>query len=336
MKRVAVVILNWNGIDLLRRYLPSVIEATDSDVAEVIVADNASTDGSVEMLRAEYPSVGIIRLDSNYGFAGGYNKAIAQINNEFVVLLNSDAAPLSGWLAPMLSLMDGDSSVAACGPKLLDDKDHRLFEYAGAAGGYIDRLGYPYCRGRLFDTVEADRGQYDEVADCLWVSGAALMTRTAEYKALGGLDEDFFAHMEEIDYCWRLKNMGRRVCVCPEAVVYHLGGATLSSTNARKTYLNFRNNLWMMVKNDNSRLWFLVLFFRMVLDGLAGLKFLAERKPSFCWAVVRAHMALYSNVSVLRRKRRAQSSGWVASYKPAVRSIVWKYYAKACRRFSDV
>lgn len=339
MSKTAVVILNWNGKELMRRYLPSVIANSEADGGvDVIVADNASTDGSVAMLRAEFPSVGIISLDRNYGFAEGYNRAIAQLGHDYVVLLNSDVATPAGWLQPLVRLLDTDSSVGACGPKLLDDKCHDRFEYAGAAGGYIDRFGYPFCRGRVMDVVEADNGQYDSDSDALWVSGAALMVRRELYCKAGGLDADFFAHMEEIDFCWRLRNMGWRIVACcgGGAKVFHLGGATLSSANPRKAYLNFRNNLTMLVKNYNGAAWWLVVLLRLVLDGAAGAKFLLGGQPAFCSAVIRAHWSFFGSLRSSLRKRSVLKTGRARSLVPEVGRFCmpWRFYALGRKTFS--
>ena len=248
MKRISVVILNWNGREMMRRFLPSVVKYS-RDEADVIVADNASTDGSLDMLAREFPEVGTLRLDRNYGFAEGYNRALAQLPTEFYLLLNSDVEVTEGWLTPLLRYMDAHPEVAACQPKLLCEARRDMFEYAGAAGGYLDRFGYPYCRGRVMDTVECDRGQYDRPASVFWATGAALMVRRSDWDAAGGLDARFFAHMEEVDFCWRLRARGRGVVCLPESRVYHVGGGTLNKSNARKTYLNFRNNLLMLYKN---------------------------------------------------------------------------------------
>ncbi len=331
MKKTAVVILNWNGCELMRKYLPTVIANTQSDLGvDVIVADNASTDGSLDMLASEFPDVQVIKLDRNYGFAEGYNRVLAQLAHEYVVLLNSDVAPAAGWLEPLVNLMESDAGVGACAPKLMDDKDHSRFEYAGAAGGFIDWLGYPFCRGRVMDDVEEDKGQYDSDIDSLWVSGAALMVRRRLYVEVGGMDSSFFAHMEEIDLCWRLRNKGWRIVSCcgSGAKVYHLGGATLSQTNPRKTYLNFRNNLTMMVKNYNSRLWWLVLFLRLLLDGVAGVQFLAKGKPAFCTAIVKAHWAFFGRLRETLRKRGDLKKGRSRELVPEVKrySMLWRHY----------
>ncbi|MBQ2293175.1 MAG: glycosyltransferase, partial [Bacteroidaceae bacterium] len=245
--RIAVVILNFNGAEMLRAFLPSVVDY--SPEAEVIVADNCSTDASAQVMREEFPTVRYIQLEKNYGFADGYNRALAQVEAEYFLLLNSDVEVTQGWLAPMLEYMDSHPGVAACQPKLLSYKNKIEFEYAGACGGFIDKYGYPYCRGRIFDTVEEDKGQYDSVAELFWATGAALMIRAEDYRAAGGLDGTFFAHMEEIDLCWRLRSRGRGIVCIPQSCVYHVGGATLNKSNPRKTYLNFRNNLLMLYKN---------------------------------------------------------------------------------------
>ena len=339
MTSTAVVILNWNGRELLRHYLPSVIANSCSvPGVEVIVADNASSDGSIQMLHDEFPSVPVISFDKNYGFAGGYNRALAALRHDYVVLLNSDVAPAPGWLSPLISLLDADPSVLACGPKIRDDKRDSFFEYAGAAGGFVDAFGYPFCRGRVMDSVEEDRCQYDDDADVLWVSGAALMVRRQAYIDAGGLDEDFFAHMEEIDLCWRLRNRGGRVVACGAGFVFHLGGATLDASNPRKTFLNFRNNLSMIIKNYNRHSWPFLLFARLCLDGVAALKFLLSGKPSFFWAVVRAHFAMWTSLPSLIAKRAAlrpfRSSQLCDGVKPY--SMIWRHVIRHRQNFSDL
>ena len=338
MSTTAVIILNWNGKELLRRYLPTVICNTTAQGAEVIVADNASTDGSVRMLNAEFPHVRVLEFDRNYGFAGGYNRALRMVEHDYVVLLNSDVAPGRQWLEPLLALMEADDGIAAVGPKIRDDKAHDMFEYAGAAGGYIDLFCYPFCRGRVMDVVEKDNGQYDADADVLWVSGAAMLVRRTLYNSVGGLDESFFAHMEEIDLCWRLRNMGYRLVAVGGSAVFHLGGATLSASNPKKTYLNFRNNLSMLVKNYNSRLWPLVFFLRLLLDGVAGLRFVVSGQWRFCWAIVRAHWSVFWAFRGLISKRRELKQGRQRSLPPEVRrySVVWRYYVRRMRSFASL
>ena len=286
MKRVAVVILNYNGAEMLRTFLPGVVEC--SPEAEVVVADNASTDDSVGVVTSLFPTVRLIRLERNWGFADGYNKALEQVDAEYSILLNSDVEVTEGWIAPMLAALDADRNVVACQPKILDYKRKTHFEYAGAAGGFIDRYGYPYCRGRIFDTLEEDKGQYDTVCDISWATGAALMIRTAEYRASGGLDGRFFAHMEEIDLCWRLRARGRRILCVPQSTVYHVGGATLSKSNPKKTYLNFRNNLLMLYKNLPQEELRSVMRMRCLLDYVAAIKFLLTGGFGDFKAVMRA------------------------------------------------
>lgn len=337
MKKLAVVILNWNGAKLLRHYLPTVVATTLSDENDVIVADNASTDESIQLLETEFPEVQIIKLDKNYGFAGGYNRAIKQLKHEYVLLLNSDVATTPNWTHPLIDLLDNNQNIAICAPKILDDNRHTHFEYAGAAGGYLDYLGYPFCRGRIMDCIEPDNGQYDNNADTLWVSGAALMIRRQVYEAFGGLDEDFFAHMEEIDLCWRIRNTTARVVACGESKVYHLGGATLSSSNPRKTYLNFRNNLVMYVKNSNTHLWPFWLFLRLLLDGIAGIMFIVKGQWSFCYAIIKAHWAFFGSIGKTIKKRRALSPKRSNTAPPEIKpySMIFKYHILKQKYFSE-
>lgn len=276
--KTAIVILNWNGAEMLRRFLPSVIEHTPADCARIIVADNGSTDDSLQVLATEFPTVEVIALDQNYGFAEGYNQALRRVgtNEELYLLLNSDIEVPEGWLQPMLDYMAAHPDVAACQPKLRAHHTPTHFEYAGAAGGYIDALGYPFCRGRLFETVEADNGQYDTVADVFWATGAALLIRSAIYWQVGGLDGRFFAHQEELDLCWRLRARGFHIVCVPQSVVFHVGGGTLPKENPRKTFLNFRNNLLLLYKNLPDRHLKRVLFLRFWLDALASLVFLLK------------------------------------------------------------
>ncbi|MCI5579792.1 MAG: glycosyltransferase family 2 protein [Phocaeicola plebeius] len=276
MKKVAVVILNWNGAAMLQRFLPSVVRCSEGRDVEVCVADNGSTDLSCRVVETEFPTVRLIRLSRNYGFAEGYNRAICQVEAEYVVLLNSDVEVTEGWLDPLMAYMETHPDAAACQPKLLSERQRDTFEYAGAAGGFIDRYGYPFCRGRLFDGVEKDEGQYDAEMSVFWASGAALFVRRRVYQEVGGLDARFFAHMEEIDLCWRMRHRGYDIVCVPQSVVYHVGAATLKKENPRKTYLNFRNNLLMLYKNLPSEELHRVLRVRACLDGLAALVFLLK------------------------------------------------------------
>lgn len=284
MEKTAVIILNWNGAQMLRTYLPSVIAHTKG--AEIIVADNGSTDNSLEVLRKEFPSVKTIVLDTNYGFAEGYNKAIEQVESEYVVLLNSDVEVTEGWLSPLLDYMTAHPEVAAVQPKIRAWRERDRFEHAGAAGGFLSWLGYPYCRGRRFGSVEQDHGQYDTIAEIDWTTGACMCVRTSIYKECGGLDAAFFAHQEEIDLCWRMRNKGWKLACIPQSVVYHLGGGSLSYDNPRKTFLNFRNNLLMIYKN-RSFPW-IVLSLRFFLDYAAAAMFLATGKKGSAKAVYEA------------------------------------------------
>lgn len=289
MKPVAVIILNWNGEKLLGEFLPSVVRHTPSDIADVIVADNGSTDGSLALLAESFPSVKTLAFDRNYGFAEGYNRALRLTGYRYTVLLNSDVAVRSDWLTPLWRFMEATPGAAACQPKLLSYRQPDMFEYAGAAGGFLDCHGYPYCRGRVFDRVEKDHGQYDDTAEVDWASGAALMVRTEVYEAAGGLDASFFAHMEEIDLCWRMRLLGWKVYAVGDAAVYHLGGGSLPASNPRKTYLNFRNNLLMLRKNLPARGRRRALIVRRLLDTLAFMKFAVTLDTGNAMAVIRAH-----------------------------------------------
>lgn len=284
MEKTAVIILNWNGAQMLRTYLPSVIAHTKG--AEIIVADNGSTDDSLEVLHKEFPSVKTIVLDINYGFAEGYNKAIEQVESEYVVLLNSDVEVTEGWLSPLLDYMTAHPEVAAVQPKIRAWRERDRFEHAGAAGGFLSWLGYPYCRGRRFGRVEQDHGQYDTIAEIDWTTGACMCVRTSIYKECGGLDAAFFAHQEEIDLCWRMRNKGWKLACIPQSVVYHLGGGSLSYDNPRKTFLNFRNNLLMIYKNR--RFPWIVLSLRFFLDYAAAAMFLATGRKGSAKAVYEA------------------------------------------------
>ena len=299
---IAIVILNWNGRQLLERFLPTVL--THAAAAQVYVADNASTDSSVEFLCTHYPQVSILQNPTNEGYAAGYNRALQQVQADVYCLLNSDVAVTEGWLSPVLKCFE-DPQIAMVQPKILDYKRPTHFEYAGAAGGYLDKYGFPYCRGRRLQHIEEDRGQYDEPSPCpiFWASGACLFVRSTVFHALGGFDADFFAHQEEIDLCWRAHHLGHKVVCCPQSVVYHVGGATLSATNPQKTYLNFRNSLLMLLKNLPGRCLYRRLFVRMLIDGAAGAYYLFTGKPRLTWAVLRAHFYFYRHFSKFQRKR---------------------------------
>lgn len=335
--QVAVVILNWNGKKFLETFLPKVIDYS-KDLAEIIVADNASSDDSVDFLQNNFPTVRIIRNKENGGFAKGYNEALKQVKAEYYVLLNSDVEVTPDWLQPIISLMDADKKIGAAQPKMLDYKQRDHFEYAGAAGGFIDNLGYPFCRGRIFSSLEKDCGQYDTVSEVFWATGACMFVRAEVFHQLGGFDEDFFAHMEEIDLCWRMHHAGYKVACCPQSYVYHVGGGTLPKNNPRKTYLNFRNNLMMVYKNSPSKVIYFKILMRLILDGIAGLKFLLEGHPKDCIAVIKAHFYFYSSFAKQKQKRKM--------LKPALKpqtdalilqeSIVAAYYLKGKKKFSEL
>ena len=303
MARLGVVILNWNGRHHLERYLPSVVAHTTGD-AEVVVADNGSTDDSLAWLRINYPDVRVIRLDRNYGFAGGYNRAISEMTTEYVLLLNSDVEVTAGWWQPLVEVLDGEADVAAVAPKLLADTQRDRFEYAGASGGFIDYLGYPFCRGRIMSKVERDEGQYDDRRDIFWASGAAMCCRREVYEAMGGLDEDFFAHMEEIDLQWRMQLAGWRIVVEPRAAVYHLGGGTLPPSS-HKIYLNHRNNLAMLYKCSSPLQRAVVAVVRPMTDMAEAFGYLMTMHPHKAWAIVRAWGRFIAWHKMLAAKRRA-------------------------------
>ncbi|MBR5770929.1 MAG: glycosyltransferase family 2 protein [Alistipes sp.] len=303
MARLSVVILNWNGRRHLERYLPSVVAHTEGD-AEVVVADNGSMDDSLQWLRLNYPDVRVIRLDRNYGFAGGYNRALREVESEYVLLLNSDVEVTAGWWQPLVEVLDTECDVAAVAPKLLADMERTKFEYAGAAGGFIDYLGYPFCRGRILSNVEEDRGQYDDRRDIFWASGAAMCCRRELFESLGGFDEDFFAHMEEIDLQWRMQLAGWRIVVEPKSVVYHLGGGTLPASS-RKIFLNHRNNLAMLFKCASPMQRAVVAVVRPFTDMLEAFVNLVTLHPQRAWAIVRAWGEFIAWHGVLSRKRKA-------------------------------
>ena len=328
---VAVVILNWNGRDHLATYLPSVV--AHSAGARLVVADNGSTDDSAAVV-ATFPAVEWLALPENYGFAEGYNRALARVDAEVYVLLNSDVRVTAGWLDAPLRRLRADPRAAAVQPKVLADRQPTHFEYAGAAGGYLDALGYPYCRGRVFDAVEADRGQYDDAARIDWATGACCFVRAAAYREVGGLDGSYFAHMEEIDLCWRLRRAGYTCWVEPDSAVYHLGGGTLQYASPRKTYLNFRNSLTTLLKNAPARQLLYALPARLLLDGVAALRFLASGQPRALWAVVRAHFAFYARVPAALRARRTSPRAIRPRRLGPSGSVVLDYYARGRETFA--
>ncbi|MDD4778436.1 MAG: glycosyltransferase family 2 protein [Fermentimonas sp.] len=287
--KTSVVILNWNGKILLEQFLPKVIEHTNSEVSKVVVADNGSTDDSVSFMKENFPEIQLITLDKNYGFADGYNKALQQVDSEYVVLLNSDVETTHGWLDTLITYMDNYPDVAAVQPKILSYKEKNMFEYAGASGGFIDRFGYPFCRGRILEMVEEDRGQYDDEIPIFWATGACFCIRVKDFIETGGLDGRFFAHMEEIDLCWRLNARGRKIMCIPSSVVYHVGGASLSKNNPKKMYLNFRNNLLMLFKNVPDRSFVATYLIRLIFDFLAYIHLILKGEFKNAHAIIDAY-----------------------------------------------
>lgn len=336
MPKIAVVILNYNGSQFLSKFLPSVIAF--SQEAEIYVADNKSTDNSIEILSNEFPQVKTILLNSNNGYAAGYNLALQKIEADYFVLLNSDVEVTTDWIDPIITFMEHNHDVAACQPKILDYNNQTLFEYAGASGGHIDILGYPFCRGRVFDTIEEDNGQYNDVAHVFWASGACLFIRSEIFNQLGGFDEDFFAHMEEIDLCWRINLLGKQVYCIPDSHVYHVGGGTLSKTNSKKTYLNFRNNLTMIYKNDDftSLLWKLPL--RLILDLIAGVKFWANNSFSHFWMVILAYLHFIRDIEKSNKKRYQLQRLRRNKINFPIRKLVLpiSYFVNGRKKFSDL
>lgn len=337
-KKVAVVILNWNGAKLMEEFLPSVVDYSPAELAEVIVADNGSTDASVDMLKEKFPSVRIIQLDKNYGFAEGYNQALKQIDNEYTVLLNSDVEVTPGWLDAPLAAMEADSTIVAAQPKIKAQRNKEYFEYAGAAGGYMDIYGYPYCRGRVLHVVEKDEGQYDTPADILWATGACLFIRTTIYKEVGGLDAGFFAHQEEIDMCWRLRSRGYRLVCTPQSVVYHVGGATLQVESPRKTFLNFRNNLLMLYKNLPEKDLKPVMRARFWLDYIAATKFLLCGHVQNAKAVYKARKAFFDMKPEYAKKRRENLAKTMLSTIPELMrsSLILAFYLNGKKKYSNI
>lgn len=336
--KVSVVILNWNGCDMLRTFLPSVLRYSVGEEVEVCVADNGSTDSSVRMLQEEFPAVRIIRLDQNHGFADGYNLALEQVEAEYVVLLNSDVEVTERWLEPLIGFLDLHPEVAACQPKIRSQRQKEYFEYAGAAGGFIDCYGYPFCRGRVMGIVEKDQGQYDAVIPVFWATGAALFIRRADYQEAGGLDGRFFAHMEEIDLCWRLRSRGREIVCVPQSTVYHVGGATLKKENPHKTFLNFRNNLVMLYKNLPKEELNKVMRMRACLDYVAAFTFLLKGQVDNACAVVRArkeYKQLRSSFSSSREENLRKTS--LNPIPERINSsILWQFYRRGCKQFSQL
>ena len=330
----AIIILNWNGIDLLKKFLPTLIAKSKN--ANIYIADNASTDNSIKFLEDNYTSIKILQNKTNCGFAGGYNHALSNLHEEFFILINSDIEVTDNWISPIIELLKKDEFISACQPKILDYNNKEKFEYAGASGGFIDFLGYPFCRGRIFNHIENDFNQYADIKEVFWASGACLFIRSKHFNEVNGFDNDFFAHQEEIDLCWRLKNLGYKVMVNPESIVYHVGGGTLNSSSPFKTYLNFRNNLFMLFKNLHILSLFSVLFLRLFLDGIAALSLLTKKKGlTHLLAVLRAHFSFYLSLPSLIKKRSLikQKNNLIGRFNFI---ILIKFYFKKIRKFSEL
>ena len=325
---IAIVILNWNGKQLLEQFLPSIIAFSDPSYSTIYVADNASTDDSISFIKETYPAIKIIVNSSNGGYAKGYNDALKHVDEEIYALVNSDIEVTKNWLTPIRELYMTQKETAIVQPKILDFKQKDHFEYAGAAGGFMDKYGYPFCRGRIFDTIEKDMGQYNDILPIFWASGACFFIKKDVFHTLNGFDEAYFAHQEEIDLCWRAQNLGLSIVYNGHSTVYHVGGATLNELNPKKTYLNFRNSLYNLVKNTPKKGLFLLIFTRLVLDGIAGVKFMLALKPSHTFAIIRAHFGFYSMLSSMLKKRN--SSAQKQDYYKT-KSIVWDYFVKGKR-----
>ena len=334
--KTAVVILNWNGVEQLRTFLPSVVTHTQD--AEIIVADNASTDNSVDWVRQHFPQIKIISLPQNYGYAGGYNEALKFVDADFLVLLNSDIEVTTGWLQPLINVLEHNPTVAACQPKILSYHDKTHFEYAGAAGGYIDKYGIPFCKGRIFKTIEADTNQYNQPTDIFWASGACLTIRNTVFKQIGGFDADFFAHMEEINLCWTIHRLGYSIQYVTNSTIYHVGGATLNKANPKKTFLNFRNSLWMLQKHLPTTKLIGILLKRMCLDSLAALHYLGQGQWKHFVAVFNAHMSFYFNGK--NKGKREALSHLPFFYSDSdlfiEKSIIFEYYLKGKKTYRSL
>ena len=336
--KIAIVILNWNGEKLLARFLPSVIVNSQDEGVEIIVADNGSDDSSIQVLQTDFPEVRILELGQNYGFARGYNEALKQVKADYYILLNSDVEVTRNWISPMIKLMEDDPDVAAVQPKILNWNKKDEFEYAGAAGGFIDKLGFPFCRGRILNINETDRGQYNEISTIFWASGACMSVKSNLFHETGGFDSDFWAHMEEIDLCWRLKNRNYKILYTPFSQVFHLGGGTLPYDSPRKLFLNFRNSLWLLYKNLPPGKFHKVMLTRLFLDGTAAFKLLSEGNSKGFFSVMKAHVAFYRSLPELRRKREKLKSTSCPKWHDEIlcKSIIWKFYIQGKKTFQEV
>ena len=332
---VSIVILNWNGQKYLEQFLPFVMASTYSNF-RVVVADNASTDDSIPFLQSYYPLIKILELRKNYGFARGYNEALKNVEGDYYVLLNSDVEVMPSWIEPVIEMMEVNKSIGACQPKLLQQQNKDHFEYSGACGGWLDRLGYPFARGRIFDVCEPDRGQYDDPAPIFWASGAAMFVRAGLYHELGGLDDYFFAHQEEIDFCWRLQRKGYLVYSCPASVVYHVGGATLPKGNSKKVFLNFRNNLVMMAKNMPAGEAICKISYRFILDAVSAVKSLLTGEGKYFVAVFRAHMAFLGWLFSGKKSKVELPKRGVTLHGYLKKSVVWSHFVEGKKTFAEI
>lgn len=331
--KTALVILNWNGKKLLEDFLPTLVAFSNLNNTSIYVADNASTDDSISFVEKKFPTVSIVKNNKNMGFAKGYNKALKQINADIYGLINSDIEVTEDWLLPILSVFEKEKNTAVVQPKILDYKNKEMFEYAGAAGGFIDKLGYPYCRGRVFNSLEKDEGQFDDASSIFWASGACFFIKSSVFHQLGGFDEDYFAHQEEIDLCWRVQNAGYNIKYTGLSTVYHIGGATLQESNSFKTFLNFRNSLYSILKNVPASHIIPLIFTRLLLDGIAGIKFALEFRPIHTLAILKSHFSFYKNVSKMlsKRQRSSQKKNYFST-----KSIVWRYFILGKKKYSDL
>lgn len=337
LSKVAVVILNWNGKSFLEKFLPLVIKYSSN--AQIIVADNQSSDDSVSLLKEKFPQVKIILNPDNGGFSKGYNVALKQVEAEYYVLLNSDVEVTENWIEPIITLMDSNSKIAACQPKILDYNNKTTFEYAGAAGGFMDKYGYPFCRGRIFNALEEDKGQYNTAIEVFWATGACMFVRAEAFWKVGGFDNDYFAHMEEIDVCWRMKNIGYQIYIEPKSFVYHVGGGTLNKLSPRKTFLNFRNNLTTLTKNASPRFLLFKIIYRMILDGVAAFKFLFEGNGTHFLAVLKAHFSFYVHLPSTLKKRdemRLMEGFEDATTGVYTENIVFAHFVKGVKKYSEL
>lgn len=330
--KTAIVILNWNGKQLLEQFLPSIVNYS-SETAEVYLADNASTDHSIAFVKEFFPSVKIIENATNGGYAKGYNDALQNIDADIYCLINSDVEVTKNWIEPVIEVFKEDENTAIVQPKLLDFKDKTKFEYAGAAGGFVDLYGYPYCRGRVFLELEKDNGQFNDVSEIFWASGACFFIRSKVYHKLNGFDEDYFAHQEEVDLCWRTQNAGYKVKYVGASTVYHVGGATLQESNPQKTYLNFRNSLLNVIKNVPKQWFLFVVFSRLILDGIAGIKFLVELRPIHTLAIIKAHFSVYKNFNRFLKKRKTLKKNYTYNLHT---SVVWQYFILRRKKFNQL